>query len=219
MAMPNMPNPMANQPGFMNGPNNHVGMAHLGSIGPIPQPGKPHMGSNMSHVAPAFQAGGFGHNNNMLSLQQFSQNGPGLPFGQLCVPVPNAMQGTNQFAVTQMLPNLSQYAPHNAIGPHAGVPQNPGFVANPQFGNLHYNQFVHHLNSYQHNLLMPGMDINAPNPPPVVAQQFRGNSATIVTNSNQAEQTNNNLQPFGAQVYFIFLLSLVPFSIILSFFS
>lgn len=217
--MPNVPTSMATQPGFMNGPNNfiplqnnHLGMPHLGNInGPVPQPGKPHVGfdpqtnvSNMNSMATfPIHGQGFGLSNS--PQMQFNQN-VGLPFGQFCMP--GQLQNMNQFLPLQ-LQNLSQFVPQNAFGVlnqalQAALPQNPAFLMNPQFGNMNYNQIVQQVNQNQHNLPLPGMDVNTLKPLPVVSQQLQGNSSAAI----QTEQINN-LQPsgfMGTPVYFYIFL-------------
>lgn len=207
VAMP-VPN-MVTQPGFMNGPNhllpspnNHLGMPHLGSLGPMHQQGKPHVGfgpqsgvSNMNSGT-AFPVPGqaFGQNN-LSNLPQFNQNA-GSQFGQFCLPN-HTMQNMNQFVPMQM-PNLPQFVPPNGFGvmgqaPQATALQNPSF--NSHFSNVsHYNQILPQVNQNQHNFPLP---IAAP-------QQMQANSSTIVSNSFQTEQSND-LQPpmfMGTQVSF-----------------
>ncbi|PON59141.1 hypothetical protein TorRG33x02_289020 [Trema orientale] len=207
-SMPNVPTSMAPPPGFMNGPNNfyplqnnHLGAPHLGNLnGPVPQPGKPHLGfgpqssvNNINSIATfPIHGQGFGHSN-LSNLPQFNQN-VGLIFGQICMP--NHLQSTNQYLPMQMQ-NLSQFVPQNAFGVlsqalQPTVPQNPAFLANPQFGTIQYNQIQQLINHNQHNFPLPGMDVTTLKPSPIASRQLQGNSSTII----QTEQTNI-LQPPG----------------------
>ena len=220
--MPNVPTSMATQPGFMNGPNNlyplqnnQPGMPHFGNLnGIVPQPGKTHVGfgpqssvSSMNSISTfPIRGQGFGHST-LSNLLQFNQN-VGLPFGQFCTP--NHLQNMNQFLSMQMQ-NLSQFVSQNAFGAlnqavQATVHQNHTFLVNPQFGNVHYNQIVEQLNQNQHNLPIPGMDVNTLKPSPIASQQLQGNPSTII----QTDQSHNPQSGFmGKQVHFCLYFSLL----------
>ncbi|PON66866.1 hypothetical protein PanWU01x14_106520 [Parasponia andersonii] len=202
-SMPNVPTSMAPPPGFMTGPNNFYPLQnnHLGTLnGPVPQPGKPHLGfgpqSSVNNInsIPTFpiHGQGFGHSN-LSNLPQFNQN-VGLTFGQFCMP--NHLQSTNQFLPMQ-IQNLPQFVPQNAFGVlsqafQATVPQNPAFLGNPQFGTINCNHIQHQSNQNQHIFPLPGIDVNTLKPSPAASRQLQGNSSTNI----QPELTIN-LQPPG----------------------
>ncbi|KAM6600422.1 hypothetical protein CsatA_020031 [Cannabis sativa] len=217
--MPNAPTSMATQPGFMNAPNNRfpsqnnlMGAPHLGNPnGPLPQQGNPQVGfgpqigvNHMNSIA-TFPIRGQGFQpGNMSNLPHFNQN-MGLPFGQFCMP--NHLQNMNQFLPMQMqMQNLSQFVPQNTYGVmnqalQPTIPQNPAFLASPQFGNMHYNQIVPQVNQNQHNLSLPVMDVNTLKPSPVANQQLQGNLPIEQTNNVQASgfmgTQRNHLQSGG----------------------
>lgn len=221
--MPNVPPSMVNQPDFMNAPNpllasqnNHLGMLQFGSVGHIPQPGRPvatfpvhgQVGNsvqNMNQLNPSPSPGqAFGYSMLNLPQQQLNQS---MPFGQFCMPNQlQQLQSINQILAMHM----PQFVPQNTISfmnqaSHGTAPQNPTFFANPQFGNMQCNQVGPQVNQSQHNFARPMMDVNAPRPTNLASQQWQGNSST--PNPFSQPEKASILQPslfVGSQV-FLFL--------------
>ncbi|XP_059649326.1 uncharacterized protein LOC132295184 isoform X2 [Cornus florida] len=220
--MPNRSN-LAPSSSFINAPNHPFplqnGLSLLGSPGGvISHPGHPAQCSggfshqklncittsvqgmnsvqSMNGINPSQPPGQIFGINPMNMPQYFNQNAS-LQSGQIYMQ--NPMQNVYQFVQPQMS-HYAQVVPCNPLPPnnvsHAMGPQNPNFMANPQFGMVHTNGAMQAGDQNQHNFVLPTMDVNGLKHTPTTTQQLRGNSSLpIAFGSAQSQQVQQNFRP------------------------
>ncbi|XP_059653555.1 uncharacterized protein LOC132300478 [Cornus florida] len=222
IAVPNRPS-SAPSPSFINAPNHlfplQNGVSLLGSSpgGVMSHPGQcqggfSHQNLNciptsvqgmnsvpsMNVINPSQQPGQMFALNPMNMPQYFNQNAS-MQSGQFYMQSP--MQNIYQFVQPQMPPPYGQVVPCSPMHPnnisHAMGPQNPNFMANPQFGLVHTNGAMQAGAQNQHNFVLSTMDVNAlKHTPTTTQQQLGGNSSLpIALGSAQSQQVPQNFRP------------------------